>query len=157
MASFILLFFLKILFIYFLKREKGREKERVRNVNVLEKHWSVASCTPPTRDMACNPDICPDVELNQWSSGLQDDAQPHWVTPVRSQQLALNQSFITFFGPWPTLGNTFVLWPSTHSIYFSKNHIKSLMKQHLPLRCVMHSDIFYSVLFNILKSTELIS
>ena len=38
MASFILLFFLKILFIYFLKREKGREKERVRNVNVLEKH-----------------------------------------------------------------------------------------------------------------------
>ena len=44
-ASFFLCFFLG----------EGREKERKRNIDVWEKHWLVASHTPPTRDPACNP------------------------------------------------------------------------------------------------------
>ena len=36
-----------------------------RNINVREKHRLVASCTPPTRDLACNPGMCPNRESNQ--------------------------------------------------------------------------------------------
>ena len=46
-----------------------------RNSNVLEKHRSVASCTPPTGDLACNPGMCPDRELNQRPFGLQASSQ----------------------------------------------------------------------------------
>ena len=45
-----------------------------------EKHWSVASCTPPNKDLACNPVMCPDWELNQRPFSSQDDTQstePH--------------------------------------------------------------------------------
>ena len=38
--------FLKFLFIF---REKGRERERERNIDAWEKHRLTASCTPPTR------------------------------------------------------------------------------------------------------------
>ena len=49
-------FFFKILFIYFIERE-GREKEG--------KHQCVvASYAPPTEDLACNPGMGPDWELN---------------------------------------------------------------------------------------------
>ena len=52
--------FLKILFIYlFLEREDGWEKERKRNINV----WLPLTC-PPTGDLAHNPGMCPDRELN---------------------------------------------------------------------------------------------
>ena len=48
------LFFLKILFIIF--RERGREGEREG-----EKHQCVvASCVPPTGDLAHNPGMCYD-------------------------------------------------------------------------------------------------
>ena len=51
-------FFLKILFIF---RQRGREGEREG-----EKHYCVvASCAPPTGDLARNPGMCPDWELNQ--------------------------------------------------------------------------------------------
>ena len=47
-------------FYLFIFREKGRmEGEREG-----EKHESGASHTPPTRDLAHNPGICPDGELN---------------------------------------------------------------------------------------------
>ena len=47
------------IFIYLL--EKGREGERQR-----EKHQCVVvSQEPPTGDLACNPGMCPDWELNQ--------------------------------------------------------------------------------------------
>ena len=50
------IFFSKILFIYSL--EKGREGEG-------KKHQCVVAChTPPTEDLACNPSMCPDWELN---------------------------------------------------------------------------------------------
>ena len=45
-----------------------------------EKHESVASHTPPTRDLAHNPGICPDQESNLPPSGSQASAQstePH--------------------------------------------------------------------------------
>ena len=61
-------FFLKILFIF---RQRGRERERVGG-----KHqYVVASHMPPTRDVACNPGMCPDQESNQRSFGLQAGAQ----------------------------------------------------------------------------------
>ena len=73
--------FLKILFIF---REGGeREKERERNVHVWVKHCSVASHTPPTGDLACNPGMCPDWELNWWLSGLPDDKELR-ARPVRA-------------------------------------------------------------------------
>ena len=49
----------------FLERGEGREKERERNIDVPEKQRLVASCTPPTGDLAHNPGLCPDWELNQ--------------------------------------------------------------------------------------------
>ena len=43
-------------FIYLLlEREELKEKERKRNINVQEKHQSVASHSLPTRDLAHNP------------------------------------------------------------------------------------------------------
>ena len=41
----------------------------------------VASHVPPTGDLACNPGMCPDWELNQQPFGLQAGAQN---TPGRS-------------------------------------------------------------------------
>ena len=63
-------------FYLFIFRERGgREKERERNINVWEKDQLVASCTPPTGDLAHNPGMCPDWELNQWPFGLQANTQ----------------------------------------------------------------------------------
>ena len=46
-----------------------------------EKHQGVvASPTPLTEDLACNPGMCPNWELNQWPFSLQDNTQhtePH--------------------------------------------------------------------------------
>ena len=59
-AQRILFFFFKILFIF---RERGRERQREG-----EKHQCVvASCAPPTGDLACNPGM-----------------SIHWATPVRA-------------------------------------------------------------------------
>ena len=58
------------LFIY-LFLERGKEGEREG-----EKHQCVvASCVPPTRDLACNPGMCPDCELNQQPFGSQARTQ----------------------------------------------------------------------------------
>ena len=58
-------------FIYlFLNRGEGREKERERNINV----WLPLAWTP-TRDLACNPGMCPDWESNLWPFGSQAGAQ----------------------------------------------------------------------------------
>ena len=67
-----------ILFIYlFIFREGGgREKERERNIDMQQIHRSVVSCTSSTGDLACNPGMCPDWELNRQSFGLQTSTQP---------------------------------------------------------------------------------
>ena len=57
-------------------RERGREGEREG-----EKHKCVvASHTPPTGDLACNPGMCPDWEWNWQPFGSQAGTQaiePH--------------------------------------------------------------------------------
>ena len=66
MVNFLFLFFIIFKnFIYlFLQRGEGREKERERNIDVQEKHRSVASRLHPTGDQAHKPGMCPDRELN---------------------------------------------------------------------------------------------
>ena len=63
---------LKKKFIYlFIFRERGKEQE---------KHPFVASHVPPTGDLACNPSMCPDWELNWQPFSPQASAQsmePH--------------------------------------------------------------------------------
>ena len=64
----------------FLEREQRREKERERNTDVWETHHLVASCMPPTGDLAGNPGMCPDWESNQQPFGSQASTQstePH--------------------------------------------------------------------------------
>ena len=57
-------------FIYlFSERGEGREKEGEKPQCV------VASCTPPTGDLAHNPGMCPDWESNQQPCGLQAGTQ----------------------------------------------------------------------------------
>ena len=66
-------------FIYlFSERGEGREKvkERVISISMYkENHPSVASCTPPTGDLAHNTGVCPDWELNWRPFDLQVGAQ----------------------------------------------------------------------------------
>ena len=50
--------FLKIYLLIYLERRKRGEKEKERNIG------SVASRTPPTGDLACNPGTYPDWESN---------------------------------------------------------------------------------------------
>ena len=67
--------FKKILFIYFLERGGGKEKDRKRNINV----WSPLT-SPPMRNLAHKPGLCPDWESNLQTFGLQACAQssePH--------------------------------------------------------------------------------
>ena len=64
--------------IFCLFLERGCRRER--NIDAWEILGSVASCMPPTGDLAHNPDMCPDQEFNQWPFGLQSGAQstePH--------------------------------------------------------------------------------
>ena len=55
------------IYLFILERGEGKEKEMQRNFKVQENHWSFASHTPPTRDLADNPGMCPDWEWN-WTS-----------------------------------------------------------------------------------------
>ena len=69
--------FLFYLFIW----ERGREGEREG-----EKHQCVvASHTPPTRDLAHNPGMCPNWELNQQPFGSQALHSIHWAIPARAK------------------------------------------------------------------------
>ena len=55
-------------------KERGREGQRDRNIDVRGKHPVVAFCTRPTGDQTCNLDMCRDWESNPRSFGLQMDA-----------------------------------------------------------------------------------
>ena len=60
----LLIFFIDYIFyfnILFMFKERGREGER----EGVKHQCVVASCVPPTGDLACNPGTCPDWELNQ--------------------------------------------------------------------------------------------
>ena len=68
-----MIFFFKDVIYLFSERGGRKEKEG-------KKHQWVASCVPPTGDMACNPGMCPDWESNRWPFGLQAHTQskePH--------------------------------------------------------------------------------
>ena len=62
------LFLKKYIFYLILEREEGRGKHQC----------VVALHVPPTGDLACNPGMCFDWELNQWPFGLQASTEPHY-------------------------------------------------------------------------------
>ena len=66
------------LFLYFLERRAGKEKEGKIYQRV------VASCTPPAGDLAHNPDLSPDWEQTAklWFAGWHSI---HWATPARAR------------------------------------------------------------------------
>ena len=78
-------------FYLFIFRERGKEGERER-----EKHQGVvASHVPPRGDLARNPGMCPDWELNRRPFRLQVDSQstkPHQPGP----DLLLKEDPLTF-------------------------------------------------------------
>ena len=57
--------FFKILFILFLDRGEGKEKEGEKHQCVVVFH------VPPTGDLACDTGMCPDWESNRQPCGLQ--------------------------------------------------------------------------------------
>ena len=61
------------MFIDFRERGKGGERKREREIDVTEKHRSVASCLHPNLGSNCNPGMCPDQELNPQCFGAQND------------------------------------------------------------------------------------
>ena len=63
-SNSIYFFFLKIL-VYLLERGERRERKRERDIEDVPDilRW-VASCMPPTGDLAHDPGMCPDWELN---------------------------------------------------------------------------------------------
>ena len=72
---------------FFIFRERGREGEREAG-----KHQCVvASHTPPTGDLAHNPSICPDWELNQRPFGSQGGTQS--TEPHQPEVNVLNLKF----------------------------------------------------------------
>ena len=89
-------------FIYLLlERGERREKERERNSNVLEIHQSVISCTPPAGDLAHNPGMCPDWELNQRLFGSQAGTQSTEPHQPEDFNFFFNSQFSwhTFYNP----------------------------------------------------------
>ena len=67
----------KDVFVWFLERGGGKEKERERNIHVWEKHGSGTFHTPPTGDQAHNPDTHTDRASNWW-------CPTNWATRVRA-------------------------------------------------------------------------
>ena len=77
--------FLKHFIYSLIFRERGREGERVGE----KLQCVVASHAPPTGDLACNPGMCPDWELNRWPFGLY-----HCGTPAGAVDLLLYKILI---------------------------------------------------------------
>ena len=69
------------MFIDFLEREEGGERER--NIDVGQKHPSAASVCTPTRDHTWNLGTCPDQESNPQAFGAQDDAPANRAAQLR--------------------------------------------------------------------------
>ena len=77
--------------------ERGREGERER-----EKHQCVvASCTPPTGDLACSPGMCPDWESNPLSHPSQGPRETlvctsRWYTLIMGEYIGSTCTFCSF-------------------------------------------------------------
>ena len=74
-CGFFFFFSFKKDFLNLFFRQRGRETEREGEKYWCEKHWSVASHTTPSKDLACNPGMCPDWESNLRPLSLQAGAQ----------------------------------------------------------------------------------
>ena len=71
----VLLFFLR--FYLFVFRERKGERKRERETFVCKRNIDqLPLALPPTRDLACNPDMCLNEESNQQPFGLWDNVQP---------------------------------------------------------------------------------
>ena len=68
-------------FYLFIFRERRREGEREGNIDVRE---TSISHTVPAGDLACNPGMCPDLELNQRPFSSQAGAQSR-ATSARAE------------------------------------------------------------------------
>ena len=60
----------------------GREKEKKINVDVREKHWSVAPHTHPNWGPNLQPSYMP--ESSSWTFSLWDNDPTNWATPARA-------------------------------------------------------------------------
>ena len=83
-----LLFFFKDFIYLFLERGGGREKERERNISVVASHLA------PTGNLACNPGMCHDWELNLRPSGSQPTLNP--LSYTRQALLCFNVAIYFF-------------------------------------------------------------
>ena len=66
--------------VYLLILEGGEGRERERNIDVKEKHQSIASHMCPTRSWTCNLGICPEWGSNATPFCLQEDVPTNWTT-----------------------------------------------------------------------------
>ena len=103
------------------KSEPWRYEEigREGNIDVQEKHQSVASRMLPTRDLACNLGMCPDWQSTQQPFSLQKDAQPRhrcsqsWEKTIRTPAPQEEEPAVTFDTCVPnssTLSHRVLLW-----------------------------------------------
>ena len=61
-----------------LERGLGREKDKERNIDVREMHWSVASCMHPDLEPNRKPGMCPDREIKPFALGDTAPPELHW-------------------------------------------------------------------------------
>ena len=80
--------FKNILFIYFLDRGKGREKEMERKINV----W-LPLTQPTTGNLACNPGMCLRLGIKRVTLWLAGWHSTHWATPARTKYITFKWTF----------------------------------------------------------------
>ena len=86
----------------FLESREGREKERMRNIDVRRKRWLVASRRHPDQDQTRNAGTCPDWELEQPPFTSQDAAPPSHAGQGSGCCLAFPQCYVFFLPQIPS-------------------------------------------------------
>ena len=130
-------FFLKMLFTHFQKEGKEGEGEG-------EKYYCVvASHTPPTGDLTCNPGVCPDWESNQRPFGSQPTLHPLSHTRQGLQHVFFNgskQLLCSLYSP-PEASQKKSLYVTQFSYFhvFVFNQLPTRSQQHEPAFRVMFS------------------
>ena len=89
---------------FYLFRQRGRERGREG-----EKHQCVvASHTPPTGDLACNPGMCLRLGIEPATLWFTGRCSIHWATPARAEGEFLNVFLVDFM----TLEFWYFLFPN---------------------------------------------
>ena len=78
-------------------RERGREGERERNIDVREKHWSIASLKCPDQEQNPQPKYMPDWESNLWHLDAQDDSPTNQATLARAQPIFKPKNIMSLY------------------------------------------------------------